>query len=176
MFTKTAINFNQYFWTPYPFLILTVIGLFESYLAYYFFSKKSPGKVVTQIMLACLVANVTSLFLEYYLSVFLNGGNRILVWVPWVKILDHSQSAIYLISFPVIFLFTVLSEFIVAFLFLKSKFKWNEILKTTFKVNLISTMLLIIIINCFLFSVIKGQAEGIIDDAIPEIPVQQSLH
>lgn len=170
MFTKTAINFNDYFWMPCSFFILLLVGLLESFLAYKFLSHKSSQKLVKRITLTCLVANVASFFSEYYLSVFLNSGNRILVWVPWVKIIGPSQFPLYLVSFLIVFLFTFLSEFIIYFVFLKSKFKGLVILKTTFKVNLITTIILIIIFNCILFNVINGQAEGFFDDILPAIP------
>src|ERR1044072_2564140 len=170
MFSKTAINFNEYFWTSYSFFVLILICLFESFLAYKFLSHKSSQKLVKRITLTYLIANVVSFFSEYYLSVFLNGGHRTLVWIPWVKIIGQFQLSFYLISFPIIFLFTILSEFIVAFIFLKSKFKWNEILKTTFKVNFISTIVLIVVFNCILFNVINGQEEGFFDDILPDIP------
>ncbi|SFQ55978.1 hypothetical protein [Parafilimonas terrae] len=167
VFTKTAINFNNYVGTPYPYFILILVALFESFLAYKFLSKASSQKLFRQIVLTYLIANVVSFFSEYYLSIFLNGGHRTLVWIPWVKIIGQFQISLYLISFPIIFLFTVLSEFIIAFVFLKKKFKWTEILKTAFKTNLISTLLLIIIFNCILFNILKGQEEsGIIDDII----------
>lgn len=167
VYTKTAINFNDYACTPYPYIILILIIVFESFLAYNFLSEKSSHKVFGLITLTYLIANFVSFFSELYLSIFLNGGHRILVWIPWVKIIGQFQLSLYLISFPIIFSFTILSEFIVAFIFLHKKFKWNEVLKTTFKVNLLSTLLLIIVFNCVLFNIIKGQEEaGIIDDVI----------
>ena len=170
MFSKTAINFNNYFWTPYSFFVLLLIGLLEGFLAYKFLSKKISQKLGKQIILTYFIANVLSFFSEYYLSIFLNGGHRILVWIPWVKIIGQFQLSLYLISFPIIFSFTILSEFIIAFIILKNKFKWTEILTTTFKVNFISTVILIVVFNCLLFNIITGQEEGFFDDILPEIP------
>lgn len=171
MFSKTAINFNDYFWTPYSFFVLALIGLLEGFLAYKFLSNNSSPKLFKRITLIYLIANIASFFSEYYLSVFLNGGYRTLVWIPWVKIIGHFQLSLYLISFPITFLFSILIEFIIAFIILNNKFKWNEILKTTFKVNFISTILLIIVFNCILFNVINGQEEGYFDDILPGIPL-----
>ncbi len=169
MFTRTAINFNEYFWTPYSFLVLVIIGLIESFLTFKSLSKKSYQKIGKPILLVCLIANVFSFFLEYYFFAFFNGGHRILVWIPWVKIIGQSQLFLYLISFPIIFSVTILSEFIVVLFLLKNEFKWNEILKATFKANFISTIALVVVFNVGVFNLINGEQEGYLDDIMPEI-------
>lgn len=166
-YTKTAINFNNYVSTPYPYLILILTAVFESILANKFLSGKSSQKLVGRITLTYLTANFVSFVSEYYLSIFLNGGNRTLVWIPWVKVIGQFQISLYLLCFPIIFSFTILSESIITFILLNKKFKWSDILKTTFKVNLISTLVLIILLNCILFNIINGHEEyGIVDDVI----------
>jgi len=171
VFNRTAVNFNDYLWTPYSILVLIVVFLIESILAYKLFLHQSSRKFVRQITLAYFIANVASFFSEYYLSIALNGGHRTLVWIPWVKIIGRFQLPLYLASFPIIFLFTILIEFIVALIFLKNNFKLNAILKITFKINLISTAILIIVFNCILFNLINGQEEGFFDDILPQIPL-----
>jgi hypothetical protein len=173
MFERTAINFNDYFWTPYPFIMLLLITLFESFLAFKFLSPQGNKAQFIRIAVAFLFANIVSFFLEYFFFAFLNGGHRILIWIPWVKIINTFNLFLYLISFPVIFLFTILSEYFIAFVFLRKKYQWKKILKTIFFVNLISTILLIIIFNCIVFNIIKGEEEGIFDQIIPELPLQK---
>ncbi len=173
MFEETAVNFNHYFWTPYPFIVLIFIALFESFIAFKFLSGKTA---FSRITLTFVVANVLSFFLEYYLFLFLNGGHRTLVWIPWVKIIKGYDLFMYLISFPIIFLISICSEFFIADILLNGEYKWRQVFKVTFRVNFISTLLLIIIFNVIVFNIIKGEEEGYFDDPLPEILLKRKIN
>lgn len=146
-----------------------LIALLESVLAFKFLSQKSSSSSFKYIMVTAGISNLVSFFMEYYLFIFLNGGHRTLVWIPWVKIIGTSEITIYLISFPIIFMLTVLIEFIISAFLLKKKYKWKQVLKAIFLTNLISTIVLIVIFNCIVFNKIKGQEEGSWDSILPQI-------
>src|SRR3954462_8876278 len=99
MFVKTAISFGHYFWSPYSFVVLALVSFAEAFLFYRFLPANSGTSTFNRILLAVLVGNTTSFLCEYYLSVFLNGGYRVLVWIPWVKIIGGWDLHAYLISF-----------------------------------------------------------------------------
>ncbi len=172
MFNQTAINFNEYFWTPYSFAVLILIGLMESLLFYKYLPDNSAIITFRHVLFIVVLNNVASFFAAYYLSIFLNGGHRTLVWIPWVKIISNYDIILYLISFPIVFVFTVLSEFLFAATLLKRKYHWRQIFKSVFLTNLISTLFLIFVFNCIVFNIVKGQEEGYWDDFLPEIEKQ----
>jgi hypothetical protein len=141
----------------YPFFILILISILKAFLSCKFFNQPKQNK---KIFFTVITASVIGYFTEYFLSYALNGGYTILVWIPWVKLIGKFELQNYLISFPAIFLFTFLIESLVNLIFLKRYFKWNLILKSTFWIDLIMFIILIVGINCILFNNIKG-ADGI---------------
>jgi hypothetical protein len=167
-FVRTAVRFNQYFWTPYPFVALVLIILFECFLFYKFLSPQNSSNSFGKIFLTLIAANTTSFFGEYYLSIFFNQGYTILVWVPWVKVIGSFELKMYLISFPIIFVSTALIEFIICLLFLRRKYQTSKILISVFLTNLISTTALILIFNCIVFNFIKGGDCGYWVHFLPE--------
>jgi len=150
------INFNEYFWTPYSFIILIIIGVFEGAIA----SKIIKDKLFnTRIILAILISNIIGYFAQYYFSILLNGGYHLFVWIPWIKIIREYDLFDYIISFPLILTVTILIESFCNWIILRKFYKGRLILKTTFWINIMSWIILIIVINCIVFNVIEGQKE-----------------
>ena len=90
-----------------------------------------------------------------------------LVWIPWVKIIGTKDLLNYMLSFPLIFIVTLLVESSINWLLLKRYFTSSKILKTTLWTNLISLAILIIVFNFVVFNFIRGEAVGTIDDYLP---------
>ena len=152
------IDFVNYYWTPYPFIILFIIGLIEGIIASKLLSGKSFNR---RILLTILLANVIGYFGESGLSIILNGGYRMFVWIPWVKLLNNKDLLNYLLSFPIIFTFTILFEFPISWIFLRKEYHWKKILLSIVRINIISWIIIIIVVNCIIFNLIKGLPEGV---------------
>lgn len=158
------ITFREYFWTPLPFLFLLIVALIEGCIASKFLKK---GAFIRRVIIAVFISNITGYFLEYFLSVILNAGHIMLVWIPWVKIIGTKDLLNYMLSFPLIFIVTLLVESSINWLLLKRYFASSKILKTTLWTNLISLLILIIVFNFVIFNIIRGEAVGTIDDYLP---------
>ncbi len=160
------ISFREYFWTPLPFLFLLIIAFFEGCIASRLLKREKFNKY---IITAFLISNITGYFIEYFLSIFVNGGNIMLVWIPWVKIIGPQDLFNYLISFPLIFIMTLLIEGSMNWLLLSSSYPLPTIFKVTLRANFVSLLILIVIFNCIIFNFIKGQ-ENLrpTDDFLPE--------
>lgn len=147
------IVFNGYFWTPIPLLILFAIAFFEGYIM----SKILGVKIQTQwFYIKIIISNIIIYFIEYYLSLNINGGQVLMVWIPWVKVCSNSENINYFLSFPIIFLFTYIGETIINIVFLSKKYKAPKIIKASLISNLLSIALVIIIYNFLIFNFIKG--------------------
>lgn len=160
------ISFREYFWTPLPFLFLLITALLEGCIASRLLKRENFNKY---LITALLISNITGYFIEYFLSVFINGGNIMLVWIPWVKIIGSKDLFNYLISFPLIFIVTLLVEGAMNWLLLSSSYPLSTIFKVTLRTNFVSLLLLIIMFNCIVFNIIKGE-ENIrpTNDSLPE--------
>lgn len=162
------VSFRQYFWTPLPFLFLLIIALFEGCIASRILQREVFNK---HIIITFLISNITGYFIEYFLSVFLNGGYTLLVWMPWVKIIGHKDLFVYAISFPLIFIVTLLVEGLMNWLLLRRSYTLTKISIATFWTNFISLIILIVTFNCIVFNIIKGEEIGTFktfDDYLPE--------
>ena len=166
MFDAFRIVFTQYFWTPIPFAVLIIVGVVEGVIAGRLLKMKTYNK---RIALTVLLANIISYFIEYLISVLLNGGHIMLVWVPWVKIIGGHDLLDYVISFPFIFIITLIIETFIYGVLLNKYFSWKVIFRTTFMTNLVTFIILIIIFNCIVFNFIKGEEIGSFDGLLPEI-------
>jgi len=164
------INFNQYFWTPYPFIILSLIVLIKGFVASRIIQKSI---FVKQIVLTILISSVTSYVLEYLFSLVLNDGFNLLVWIPWVKVIERIVFFDYLISFPLIFIGTFLIESLVNWILLRKKYNWKVIIKTTFLLDMITIILLVITINFIAFNLIDGRKERMLIDELPAIMIEK---
>lgn len=163
------VSFRQYFWTPLPFIFLLLIALLEGCIASQLLKREVFNK---HIIITFLISNITGYFVEYFLSVLLNGGFTLLVWVPWVKIIGTKDLFVYAISFPIIFIVTLLVEGLMNWLLLTETYSLSKIFKATFLTNFISLIILIVTFNCIVFNIIKGEEIRItlktFDDFLPE--------
>lgn len=167
VFVRTAINFGHLFWTPYAFMAMATVAFAEAIIFCKLLAVSRHSKIFRNMLVAMIIANIASFFTEYYLSVFLNGGYRILVWIPWVKVLQAEERSIYFSSFAVIFAATVLIEFVIVAIVLHSRYAILKLLKAIAFTNLISTALLILLFNGVLFRIMKGFDDGYWLDALP---------
>jgi hypothetical protein len=110
-----------------------------------------------------LIANIGSFVFEYVLSLIVSHGNRVFIWIPWMK----TDLVEYYVSFPVILLITIVIECIINWILLKSMIKMNQIFKATIIANVITWLILVICINGIAFSRIEGKKERYIIDEIP---------
>jgi putative flippase GtrA len=154
-------TFNDYITTIYPYIILGLIGLIESFLISYLLKR---GFFNYKVIQSVLIANILSFVIEYVLSYIVSHGDRLFIWIPWMKTNFFVE---YYISFPVILLITILIECIINWILLKSMIKLNQIIKATMIANVITWMILIICINGIAFSKIEGEKERYIIDEIP---------
>lgn len=138
--------------------------MLESCLCSFGLEKRYFNKKILGIV---FLSNILGYFLEYLLSKWLNGGHILLVWIPWVRIIGSEDLLNYLISFPLVLITTLLIEISINCFFLKRYFKSKSIVKVTFWANLVSTLILIIVFNCFLFHFINGEEVGQISDIVP---------
>ncbi|CAN5493623.1 hypothetical protein BH11BAC5_BH11BAC5_55050 [soil metagenome] len=160
------ITFRDYFWTAYPFIFLLITAILEGCIA-----SRLLKKVTFDIRIAgaLIIANIISYFSEYFISIALNGGHVLLVWIPWVKIIGTEDLFNYLISFPLILILTLLFEGLINWILLKRSFTWRQIVKTTAVVNIVTTIILFILFNCIIFNFIEGEPVGTIIDYLPSI-------
>lgn len=167
------VTFSHYFWTSIPFIVLLIIALMEGCIASWLLKNKTFNR---QIIIVIIISNAIGYFSEYFLSVLINGGHILLVWIPWVKIIGTIDLIDYILSFPFIYLVTVLVEGSVNWLLLKHNFANKKILKTTIQINLVSFLILVIIFNCVVFNIIKGEEFGNpISPSLPELPASSYL-
>lgn len=162
----TRVIFGQYFWSIIPFLVVVAISLLEACIFSMGLAMRLLNKQFFGILLA---SNIAGYFLEYFLSLWLNGGHILLVWIPWVRIIGSEDLVNYLVSFPLIFATTLLIEASINWFFLKNSFNGRSIIRLTFWGNLVSLLILILVFNCFLFNFIKGEEVGSLYQMVPEI-------
>jgi hypothetical protein len=161
----TRINFSIYFWSWISFGIFFIISLIKIFIFIRYLKLLPFYRIVITITLSSLI----SYFGEYFISLFLNHGNTILVWIPWVKLLDKSELWVYLVSFPFLLAMTIIIESSVNILFLKNLIPWKKILRVTSIADVIILIILIIFVNIIIFNIINGIHEGYSIDLLQRI-------
>jgi NhaP-type Na+/H+ or K+/H+ antiporter len=160
------VTFKNYFWTPFPFIFLLMTAIFEGCIASRLLKKVTFNYLIVGVI---MISNIVGYFVEYFISVALNGGHIMLIWIPWVKIIGKQDLFNYVISFPLILMATLLFEGSINWLLLKRRFTWKQIIKMTALINIVSTIILVILFNGIIFNFIKGEAVGSFIDYLPPI-------
>ncbi|MDN3655474.1 hypothetical protein QWZ08_07550 [Ferruginibacter paludis] len=160
------VTFKDYFWTPYPFIFLLMTAIFKGCIASRILKKVTFDSRIVGVI---IISSIIGYFIEYFISVALNGGHIMLVWIPWVKIIGTQDLFNYLVSFPLILLATLIIEGSINLLLLKRRSTWKQIVKITTLVNIAAVIILIILFNGIIFNFIKGEPVGTIIDYLPPI-------
>lgn len=128
------VSFGIYAFLPQGWIFMILIVLLEFFilsklLTKYWISKKVLGSTI--------VANVVSGLVGGLLSLLVNGGWWLIVWIPWVSKNEVSNSEVGKLITVYIFAYalTVVLEAIVNYFILKTFFKWKAIIAHTIIAN-----------------------------------------
>lgn len=161
IFETTSISFGEYFWTPIPFILLFGLIIIESYFASRYLKQINFDKTITT---SIIFSSIITFFLEYYLSILMNGGQTIMVYIPWIKILGTTEQFQFISAVIYTFFTTLLIQTLCNYIFLRPYFKLKKILTICLTINIIRTFCLLLIFNFFLFNYIKGFVIGLFDN------------
>lgn len=104
-----------------------------------------------------LVTNVVSGIAGFLLSMALNGGWWLVIWIPWVSrnevnIFTRTGLINLVIYYTLAFVLTIVIETVINLLLLKKQYNSIRIIKTTLAVNLISYLIGSIVLYSYSFS------------------------
>ncbi len=148
------VSFGIFIFYPLGWLFMLVIMLLESYILSKRLSKKwFDGKCTLTAFLSNIVSGLFGLFL----SLKLNGGWWMVLWLPWVSrhevnVSDANVLWSLLAYYVAAFVLSVVIELVVNMLCLHKRYGRQSVLKATLVANIVSYLVGSIVLYSFSFS------------------------
>lgn len=131
------VSFGIFAFLPHGWVFMSMIMLLESVIAFFLLTNPPVSKAS---IATCIVAsNITSGIVGIIISMILNGGWWLVVWMPWVgkheaNLSNPTTLLCFCIYYAVAFLLSVAIEWLVNYLYLRKQ-GYNK--KQTFRMTLI---------------------------------------
>jgi hypothetical protein len=134
------VSFGIYAFLPLGWMFMAFIILLECWMNSELLLDELFNK---KIWVSTTITNIISGLIGIGLSMILNGGWWLVVWMPWVSkneidLSNPKELMAISIYYGIAFILTVLIEFNLNFLFLKSVYTKKKILRTTILSNVMS--------------------------------------
>ena len=146
------VSFGIFAFMPLGWVFMLLIILIESVGLSYILTKKWKNK---RIAITVTISNIISGFIGGLISMILNGGWWLVIWLPWVsknEVNIETGLKGLIIYYLLAFLLTIIIETTFNILFLKKDFKKGLIVKSTLLINILTYLIGSIVMYSYSFS------------------------
>jgi len=135
------VSFGIYAFMPHGWIFMTLIILIECILLSYILTKRWKRK---RIFITVTLSNIISGFVGGLISMILNGGWLLVIWLPWVSDnevdIDKGLNG-FIVYYLLAFFLTIIIETIFNILMLKKEYKGAMIIKSTLLINIVTYLI-----------------------------------
>jgi len=159
MISFLNVSFGIFAFLPHGWVFMSLIMLLESVIAFFILTNPPVSKV--SIAKSIVISNITSGIVGIIISMILNGGWWLVVWMPWVgkhevNLSNSTNLCFFCIYYIMAFIVSVAIEWWVNYLFLRKRgYSIKESFRMTLIVNIASYILGSIILYTISFNNIQ---------------------
>jgi hypothetical protein len=149
--TLLNVSFGIFAFMPQGWIFMVLVILIECIGLSYLLTKQWKNK---RISITVTVSNIISGFIGGLISMLLNGGWWLVIWLPWVSDnevnIDTGLNGL-IIYYILAFLLTIIIETVYNVLLLKREYKTMKIVKSTLLINILTYLIGSIVMYSYSF-------------------------